>query len=348
MRLFDKYGRILAAVLGSVMLAFGLANCAPLEVPAGPSVRVPAIQGDHYIAADGTALPISVWPAIGGPPKAVILGVHGFGDYRKAWEEPAEIWAAAGITTYAYDQRGFGESPTRNNWAGTDSMVADVKAMTRLVRQRHHGIPLYVAGESMGGALALIAERELEEVDGLVLVAPALRSRDTMGPFLRGGLEFFAHTLPWFPVGPTSIDFGATDNPRTMEKMRKDPLILRNARVDVGYGLFNTMDAAKAVLPGVSRPYLMLHGKGDQLVPQDSVKSAIALMPRRPDSHLAFYKDGYHMLLRDKQGPLVARDILAWLADKQAPLPSGADADKSRPEMAELWGSKRVGIVGGN
>ena len=66
-----------------------------------------------------------------------------------------------------------------------------------------------------------------------------------------------------------------------MEKMRKDPLILRNARVDVGYGLFNTMDAAKAVLPGVSRPYLMLHGMGDKLVPEDSVKSAIALMPRR-------------------------------------------------------------------
>jgi acylglycerol lipase len=346
MRLFKNYRRILAAVVGPVMLAFALASCSPLEVPAGPGVRAPALLDTHYLAADGTALPLSTWPALNGAPKAVILGVHGFGDYRKAWEEPAEIWAAAGITTYAYDQRGFGESPTRNSWPGTASMVADVKAVTELVRRRHPGVPLYIAGESMGGALALIAERELVGVDGLVLVAPALRSRDTMGVFLRGGLEFFAHTLPWFPVGPTSIDFGATDNPRTMEKMRKDPLILRNARVDVGYGLFNTMDAAKAVLPGVSKPYLMLHGMGDKLVPQDSVKSAIALLPRRPDSHLAFYKDGYHMLLRDKQGPLVAKDILAWIADKQAPLPSGADADRSRPEMAELWGSKRGGIVG--
>jgi acylglycerol lipase len=341
MRLFDKCSRILAALPGPVMLAFALASCAPLQVPAGPSLRAPALQAEHYVAADGTALPLSVWPAIGGPPKAVILGIHGFADYRKAWEEPAEIWAAAGITTYAYDQRGFGGSPTRNSWAGTDSMVADVKVMTQLVRQRHPGVPLYLAGESMGGALTLIAERDLVGVDGLILIAPALRSRDTMGAFLRGGLEFFAHTLPWFPVGPTSIDFGATDNPRTMEKLRKDPMILRNARVDVGYGLFNTMDAAKAVLPGVSKPYLMLHGMGDKLVPQDSVKSAIALMPRRPDSHLAFYKDGFHMLLRDKQGPLVARDILAWIDDKQAPLPSGADADKARPEMAELWGSKR-------
>ena len=51
------------------------------------------------------------WPATNGAPTAVILGLHGYGDYRNAWEEPAAIWAQAGITTYAYDQRGFGAAP---------------------------------------------------------------------------------------------------------------------------------------------------------------------------------------------------------------------------------------------
>lgn len=339
MPLSNNYRRILAALLGAVMLA----SCAPTVIPAGETVRAPALEDGRYVAADGTSLPFAVWPAANGAPRAVILGVHGFGDYRNAWEEPAEIWAAAGITTYAWDQRGFGASPTRGRWAGTQTLAGDILAVARLVRARHPGVPFYLAGESMGGALALVAAEQGADVDGLILLATALRSRDTLGPVATGGLAFFAHVVPWLPVGPTSIDFQPTDNPRTMEKLRKDPMILRYPRVDLGYGLVEAMDAAKEAAPHIAKPYLMLHGLGDRLIPQDPVRSAIALMPRRPDSHLGFYRDGYHMLLRDKEGPVVAKDIVAWIDDKRAALPSGADAERTRPELAELWGSKRGG-----
>ena len=48
------------------------------------------------------------------------------------------------------------------------------------------------------------------------------------------------------------------------------------------------------------------------------------------------------MILRDKKGALVTEDIAAWIDDKQAALPSGADAERSRPDLAKLWGSKRA------
>jgi len=329
-----------AALVCAVMLA----SCAPTVIPAGEALRQPAIEDDRYIAADGTVLRLAAWPAVKGAeklPKAVILGIHGFGDYRNAWLEPAKIWAGEGITTYAYDQRGFGSSPTRGRWAGTPTMVDDIRTVVRLVRARHPGVPLYLAGESMGGALVLAATGPDTNVDGLILVAPALRSRDTLGPLLSGGLTFFAYTVPWLPSGPTSIDFQPTDNPDTIEKLRKDPLIIRNPRVDLGYGLFEAMDAGKAAARSITKPYLMLYGAGDRLVPIEPVRSAIALMPKRSDSHLAFYRNGYHMLLRDKEGALVAKDIAAWIDDKDEPLPSGADVQASRPELAKLWGSKR-------
>ena len=40
-------------------------------------------------------------------------------------------------------------------------------------------------------------------------------------------------------------------------------------------------------------------------------RAAIEVMPRRPDSRLAFYKEGYHLLLRDKEGKTVAADVAA-------------------------------------
>jgi hypothetical protein len=71
------------------------------------------------------------------------------------------------------------------------------------------------------------------------------------------------------------------------------------------------------------------------------VQTAIEVMPARRDSRLAFYQKGYHLLMRDKQGPVVAADIAAWIANHQAALPSGADAERSQPKLAALWGTKR-------
>jgi acylglycerol lipase len=317
------------------------AACAPTVIPEGEAVRPPAISEGRYVAADGTALPLAVWPAAKGAPKAVILGLHGFGDYRNAFEEPAEIWAQDGITTYAYDQRGFGQSPTRGRWPGTDTLVDDALAVAALLRAQYPGVPFYVAGESMGGAVALVAADRGMECDGLILISPALRSRASLGPIASGVAAALAHLIPWLPAGPTSIDFQATDNPKTIEKIRKDPLMVRQPRFDLGYGLLDLMDAARAAAAHLHVPYLMLHGLGDRIVPTGPVRAAISEMPRREDSRLAFYTDGYHMLLRDKEGPKVAADVAAWIADHEAALPSGADVGKSQPEIAALWGSKR-------
>jgi hypothetical protein len=85
----------------------------------------------------------------------------------------------------------------------------------------------------------------------------------------------------------------------------------------------------------------MLHGMGDRLVPTSTVRTALEIMPPRADSKLAFYEHGYHLLLRDKQGPLVAADIAAWIDNHEAELPSGADGERSQPKLEALWGTKR-------
>ncbi|MBS0221921.1 MAG: lysophospholipase [Proteobacteria bacterium] len=319
-----------------------LSACSPLVVPAGKREGPPRLTDDRYVAADGTALPLSSWPAANGAaPSAIVLGLHGFGDYRNAFEEPAKIWSKAGIATYAYDQRGFGASPTRDRWPGTDTLVGDAKAVAQLLHERYPNVPLYVAGESMGGAVALVAADRGIATDGLILLAPAVRSRKSFGRLVAAGAWFFSHTIPWLPIGPTSIDFRPTDNPKTLEKLRKDPLMLRNPRVDMATGLLDLMDAACAAAENVQVPYILLHGLGDRIVPTGPVRDVIELMPRRIDSKLAFYKHGYHLLLRDKEGPTVSADIVAWIENHTAPLPSGADAGEVQPKMAALWGSRR-------
>jgi pimeloyl-ACP methyl ester carboxylesterase len=37
--------------------------------------------------------------------------------------------------TYAYDQRGFGQSPTRGRWPGTETLVDDARAVAALLQR---------------------------------------------------------------------------------------------------------------------------------------------------------------------------------------------------------------------
>lgn len=332
----------LGALLG-VLLA---AACGPLEVPAGPAITAPRMEAAQIVAADGASLPLRSWPAKDGKPRAVILGLHGFGDYSNAFDDPGKRWADANVTTYAYDQRGFGDSPNRGRWPANEALIEDARTALTLIAARHPGVPLYLMGESMGGAVALslLGERAKNRGDtpplaGAILIGPAVRSRDTIGLAARAGLWFFAHALPWLPSGPTSIDFQPSDNKEMLKKYANDPKVLRQYRLDMGWGLADLMDRAKAAVPHIDVPYLLLYGARDRLVPEGSMRSAIGQMPVRPDSRLAVYPKGYHMLLRDLDQAKPQGDVLAWLTDKSARLPSGADTE--RPDLLAAWGNAR-------
>ena len=120
-RLWRHLRRLPLLALPLLLLA-----CAPKLQPLGPPIADPAFGGNQLMMNDGVALPLRHWPAEG-KTKAVVLALHGFNDYSKAFEEPAKDWAKAGIETYAYDQRGFGETPYHGLWPGNQRLIEDAQ-----------------------------------------------------------------------------------------------------------------------------------------------------------------------------------------------------------------------------
>ena len=137
--------------------ALMLAGCTPLMVqqagkpPLG--FQGPRLEPDAVVSFDGARLGLSRWDAPG-EPWAVIVAVHGMNDYANAFHLAGPWWAGQGITTIAYDQRGFGRSPGRGVWAGDELMVEDLRTVASLARQKYPKAVLVVAGESLGGAVA--------------------------------------------------------------------------------------------------------------------------------------------------------------------------------------------------
>lgn len=329
--------RALAAAL--ILLS---AACTPRLAPMGPISIEPRLLGDRILMADGAELPLKVWLP-DGEPKAVILGLHGFNDYSNAYAMPAASWAKQGIATYAYDQRGFGAAPDRGMWPGTETLVADLDTAARLIARRHPGVPLFVAGESMGGAviLAAVGEGRIAGAKGIVLIAPAVRGRETLDVFSRVGLWLSAHTVPWLAGRPPpNLGYHPSDNIEMLRALARDPMVIKETRIDAFYGLVNLMDEALAAAPLFDREALVLLGKNDDLIPSGPTGLMLARMPAKngSDRRIAVYKNGYHMLLRDLQAPIVHRDVATWVltrtTDPMAALPSGAD----RPAPPSLAG----------
>jgi acylglycerol lipase len=321
----------------ALLVAAAVASCAPRLAPMGPVTGEPHLLSDRLVMADGAALPLKAWLPEGAP-KAVVIGLHGFNDYSNAFAIPAEAWQQDGIATYAYDQRGFGAAPERGMWPGTETLVADLDAATRLIVQRHPDTPVFVAGESMGGAviMAAVADGRLQNVQGVVLSAPAVRGRETINVFGRVGLWLGAHTVPWLAgPPPRNLGFMPSDNIEMLRALGRDPLIIKETRIDAFYGLINLMDDALTASAQFDRETLILLGKHDNLIPSGPTGLMLSRMPAANgrDRRVALYRDGYHMLFRDLQAPVVHRDVAHWImsrrADPMAALPSGADKHDS-------------------
>jgi alpha-beta hydrolase superfamily lysophospholipase len=296
----------------------------------------PRFSGTNFVAADGQVLPLRKWLPSGasgnGEVKAVILALHGFNDYSNAFEGPGAAWAKRGIATYAYDQRGFGAAPGRGFWPGRAALAADVATAARILRRRYPGVPLYLLGDSMGGAVAVVAMTgesgtPVPDVDGVILTAPAVWGRATMDLLPRLALWGGVRLVPGLTLTGRGLEIKPSDNIAMLRALSRDPLVIKETRVDTIYGLVDLMDAALDSASLLDVPLLVMYGAKDEIVPKTPIRRFVGSLPPecRHRAKLAWYKDGYHMLLRDLEGPVVAADVASWVLAPAAPLPSGAD-----------------------
>ena len=302
-----------------------LAGCTAPRPPAGLPPPPPTVQDGAFVMPDGAYLPFRSWLPDGAP-EAVVLALHGFNDSRDAWEIPGPVLADAGFAVYGPDQRGFGHGPGRGQWAGVEAMVTDAAEMARLVAHRHPGVPLVLMGESMGGAVLMCLAAGAQAPPGAryVLAAPAVWGRATMNLFLRSSLWLAANLLPELAVSGSPVHVIASDNRRAIMRLSRDPLTIFDTRFDAVRGLVDLMDAALNAAASFTAPGLFMYGGRDELVPKGAMAAMWRALPPG-GARRAFYPGDYHLMLRDLARAVPLGDIVAWVRDPHAPLPSGAD-----------------------
>lgn len=292
--------------------------CFSVASPADPPDVPLAVTGTPgiWVTDDGFPLPYRRW----GPedPERVLLVLHGLNDYSGGMEELGVGLAQRGIATYAYDQRGFGMARFDDRWAGTETLIDDADWVGRRLAEAYSDGRVFLAGHSMGGALAMVleADRRSSWYEGIVLLAPAVWGREAMPWYQRSALWLGSRLMPGVEFTGEVVGVDPSDNAEAVRRWMEDPLTEHAVRGDTLRHITNLMDRALQAPPRLQAPVLFLYGLHDEVIPPEPTCMALRRFPPGTYQHrFVIYPQGYHMLTRDLQRDRVHEDIAAWLRD---------------------------------
>lgn len=168
--------------------------------------------------------PTSYWAPVG-PPRAAMLCIHGLGLHRGTYGQFATAMANRNIAVFALDLRGFGTWYQQGQpKLDFDGSMKDVRQVLLSIRARYPKLPIFLLGESMGGAVALRAAVENPElVAGLISSVPSNDRFGGLGDDLHVPLRILGGGFrERFDVGTHVIQY-ATEKADLRDLWKNDP-----------------------------------------------------------------------------------------------------------------------------
>ena len=252
--------------------------------------------------------------------RAALIVVHGLGEHAGRYQAVADRLAAAGVSTFAYDQRGHGTSEGRRGHV--DSFHVLMQDLDRFRREVSGlidpRVPLFVLGHSMGGLVAL---RYVEEYDaplrGAVIVAPWLGTAAHVPRWKVMLANALTRVLPAMPFRNALDTAWLSRDPEVVAAYREDPLV--HDRITPRF--FTEVSAAMGkVLQSSDRvgmPLLFMLPGADRIV--DTQRTlAFARSLSAPDVSIKVYPGHYHELLNEPDRETIMRDLREWLVARTA------------------------------
>lgn len=257
------------------------------------------------------------------PDNAEIAGVvvlaHGLGEHARRYDHVAERLTELGLAVFAPDHRGHGRSGGKRLHAREMSdFTGDLDSLVDIATQAYPGLPVFLLGHSMGGAVALAyALDHQDRLTALVLSGPAVVvTSGTPGPIVEIG-KVIGRFLPDLPI--QKLDSNAVSrDPAVVAAYQADPLV-HHGLVPAGIArvLIDNEQSLAQRLPSLRLPVLVLHGTADKLADPAGAQ----LIADRAGSHdltLKLYDGLFHEVFNEPENDRVLGDLVDWLRPRIA------------------------------
>lgn len=256
--------------------------------------------------------------------KGIVCFCHGYGDTCTFFFEGiARKIAAAGYAVFAVDHPGFGLSDGLHGYIPSfDDLVDNAIEQFSKIKARPglQGLPRFIFGQSMGGAVALKANlKEPHQWDGLILVAPMCKIADDVMPpeTLVKVANLLSKVFPAIKFFPQQdLSELAFRDPKNREIAKYNVICYdKLVRLKTGLELLKTTSEIESQLDKIRSPLLVLHGAADK-VTDPMISKFLYEQASSTDKTLKLYEGGYHSILEGEPDDTIEEvfgDMIAWL-----------------------------------
>jgi alpha-beta hydrolase superfamily lysophospholipase len=247
-----------------------------------------------------------------GTARGVVVIVPGFNSHSGYYSWVAEQLLRAGLSVYAVDLRGRGESEGERFYVEKFAdYVSDVEGCVALAKSENPSLPLFLLGHSAGGVVACLYTLERgTELAGLICesFAHQLPAPDFALSVLKG----LSHVAPHAHVLKLNNEDFSRDA-QVVATMNADPLIAGETQpTQTVAEMVRADERLKNEFSRIQLPVLILHGTADKAT-KASGSQFFYEHTGSTDKTLKLYEGHYHDLLNDLGKELVIADIQAWL-----------------------------------
>ena len=265
--------------------------------------------------------------------KGIMISVHGIGShfqnigykFKYNLEGRSKFFSELDLLSYAIELEGHGLSQgERCCIYNFDDLVEDVKKLIDILKEKNQGLPFYLTGFSMGGAIIVhLCIKYPKLVSGIVLIAPMCGISDSMKPSkpVEYGLRFLLYFFPtkqWVPGSDDEFLNKCSKNEEYKSLKRMDTISYKsNQRLTTAFQCLMACEFIKNNSHLFETPLILFHGNND-LVTDYNISHKFFNRISSKDKKFITLDQGYHNLLiqnddKDETPEIVMQKLKEWL-----------------------------------
>ena len=246
--------------------------------------------------------------------KAVILIVHGLGEYCGRYINVVNHFVPLGYAVYGLDHIGHGKSEgLREGIEHFEDFTDNLTVYYNMVKVWQPNKPIFLLGHSLGGLIGTYYLLDHQaDFTGAIISAPVIKISDSISPLTITMSKILSAIAP--KAGVLALDVTSISrDPEVVNTYANDPLVFHGKTpARLAAEMLRAMARVTAEVGKISLPFITVQGGSDKLVDPDGTRMLYEKSSSK-DKTIKIYDGLYHEVFNEPEREVVLKDVETWL-----------------------------------
>lgn len=241
-------------------------------------------------------------------PKAILIHLHGLHstfqytcDIPDDFSNRVKILKKNNILSYALEFNGHGKSDGKKALINDfDSFELDLNCLIKYIYQYHNldkaNIPIYLLGESMGGAVSIKYAYKYKIISGVILLSPLIKIKNLPNKIICNSLKLMSYIIPSFDLNHLIKKRKGTSNKYYYQELEKNKYNFSEKLSLCSFRECNSFyDWVKD--RNLNIPILIFASKNDNFVDYDEIESFFYNSTSKRKEMITYFDENHNLLI---------------------------------------------------